>query len=163
MTKQEIKDTIQDLKDGIKSSFTPEQFKPRMEAKIKELEAELSKLESSKPAPEKPKIIPIDRKENAPKKSVPQPKSKSEKYPEDEDDYCAKVIAQAKERRAKAKERANQPQKTEATKNKEKIEKVFDNVKERAENDEITKSELIKLIAETKSLLTLLEKKLASL
>jgi hypothetical protein len=156
MTTQEIKDTIQDLKDGIKSSFTPEQFKPRMEAKIKELEAKLTK--TSEPA----KIVKMPVQPER-KKSVPQPKEKEEKYPEDEDDYCAKVIAQAKERRAKARERAKEPKKTEATKNVEKIDKVFENVKERAENDEITKSELVKLISETKSLLTLLEKKLASL
>ena len=53
MTQEEIKDTIKDLKDGLNSSFTPEQFKPRMEAKIKELEAQL--ITASKPAPVKPK------------------------------------------------------------------------------------------------------------
>ena len=113
----------------------------------------------SKPTPEPKKETPAPEK----KKSVPQPKAKEEKYPEDEDDYCAKVIAQAKERRRKAKERAKLPQKSEATKNKEKLEKVFDNVKERAEDNNITKAELVKLISETKSLLTMLEKKLASL
>jgi hypothetical protein len=288
MTQQEIKDTIKDLKDGLASSFTPEQFKPRMEAKIKELEAQLTtekKPERTKftipaepkketPAVKKPEAktsensviltdgkqkievkwikvypkniyeisksvakkllksnkfnddkwgqlyvadqydeedpnwifiedtkedeleqfsdldegrifltlgdsikevtgkpertkftIPAEPKKETPerKKSVPQPKAKEEKYPEDEDDYCAKVIAQAKERRRKAKERAKLPQKTEATKNKEKLEKVFDNVKERAEDNNITKAELVKLISETKSLLTMLEKKLASL
>ena len=298
MTQQEIKDTIKDLKEGLASSFTPEQFKPRMEAKIKELEAKLTdekpvKKETpapkkSAPSPEKKsksvtltdgkqkievdyiakhpenvyeiskkvakallksnkfnddkwgqlfvseeknvndedpnwvfiedtkndeleqfdvldegaifltlgngikpflpttktelreflevpegkqaKVVklkqPEPKKETpAPekKKSVPQPKAKEEKYPEDEDDYCAKVIAQAKERRRKAKERAKLPQKSEATKNKEKLEKVFDNVKERAEDNNITKAELVKLISETKSLLTMLEKKLASL
>jgi hypothetical protein len=113
------------------------------------------------PAPEPKKPTPTFTPEK--KKSVPQPKAKEEKYPEDEDDYCAKVIAQAKERRKKAKERAKQPQKTDATKNKEKLEKVFENVKERAEDQEITKAELVKLISETKSLLSMLEKKLASL
>ena len=308
MTQEEIKDTIKDLKDGLNSSFTPEQFKPRMEAKIKELEAQLTT--ASKPAPVKPKtetpapkfkrnpfdkivneaqkrssaefkakqereqkkeekplksksvtfsngsqkisvdiisedkdgtyriskkvakallksnrfnddkwgqmcvtddpnddmpnwvfiedtkdedeysvlddgkyiflavsrsieivgtnqpspaskIAPASKKETPPpekKKSVPQPKAKEDKYPEDEDDYCAKVIAQAKERRKKAKERAKLPQKTEGTKNKEKIEKVLDNVKERAKVDDISQAELWKLIKETEQLLNLLNK-----
>lgn len=196
MTKQEIKTTIQDLKDGLNSKFTPEQFKPRMEEKIKELEAKLSamdkptstptrdpepskKMDSFKmpetkselrkhlevPEGKEPKVVkitppspPVEKK-----RGVPLPKEKQKQYPEDEDDYCAKVIAQAKERRKKAKERANAPQKTEATKNKEKLEKVFDNVKERAETEDVSKSELQKLIAETESLLKFLKRKLASL
>jgi hypothetical protein len=179
MTNQEIKDTISDLQDGLNSKFTPESFKPKMEAKIKELQAKLSSTEKTKSS-EKEKLAKeivksneayrkkypenitekLKRMEEAPKKSVPQPKPKEEKYPEDEDDYCAKVIAQAKERRRKAKENANKPQKTPATKNKEKLEKVFDNVKERAENESITKAELEKLIRETEVLLGMLKKKL---
>jgi hypothetical protein len=158
MTNQEIKDTISDLQDGLNSKFTPESFKPKMEAKIKELQAKLSTPEkSSTPFTPKPKPTPP-----APemKKSVPQPKAKEEKYAEDEDDYCAKVIAQAKERRRKAKENANKPQKSPATRNKEKLEKVFDNVKERSENESITKAELEKLIRETEVLLKMLKKKL---
>ena len=42
MNNTEIKEAIKDLKDGLNSKFTPEQFKPRMEAKIKELESQLS-------------------------------------------------------------------------------------------------------------------------
>lgn len=91
------------------------------------------------------------------KKSVPVSKA-STKYAEDEDGYCDKVIAQAKERRAKAKARSQEPQKTEGTKNKEKIEKVVENVKERAKVDDISKSELWKLIQETEQLLNLLKK-----
>jgi hypothetical protein len=158
MTNQEIKDTISDLQDGLNSKFTPESFKPKMEAKIKELQAKLSSTEkSSNPFAPKQKVT-----SPAPemKKSVPQPKAKEQKYAEDEDDYCAKVIAQAKERRRKAKENANKPQKSPATKNKEKLEKVFDNVKERSENQSITKAELVKLIRETEVLLGMLKKKL---
>jgi len=91
------------------------------------------------------------------KKSVPVSKA-STKYAEDEDGYCDKVIAQAKERRAKAKARSQEPKKTEGTKNKEKIEKVLDNVKERAKADDISQSELWKLIQETEQLLNLLNK-----
>jgi hypothetical protein len=90
---------------------------------------------------------------------VPRPKSEQQEVEYD----CDELIKQAKERKAKAKARAEQPKKTEATKNKEKIEKVYDNVKERAESDDITKGELEKLISETKTLLKLLEAKLSSL
>ena len=170
MTQQEIKDTIKDLREGLKSSFTPEQFRTRMEAKIKELEAQLSSSPAPKPAstPPEPKVVkmtpsPEPKKPTPPpaperKKSVPQPKK-----PEDDEYDCDDLIAQAKERRKKAKERANQPKKSDATKNKEKLEKVFENVKERAEDKDITKAELVKLISETKSLLSMLEKKLSAL
>lgn len=158
MTNQEIKDTISDLQDGLNSKFTPESFKPKMEAKIKELQVKLSSTEKAS-TPFTPKPKPTSPAPEM-KKSVPQPKAKEEKYAEDEDDYCAKVIAQAKERRRKAKENANKPQKSPATRNKEKLEKVFDNVKERSENESITKAELEKLIRETEVLLKMLKKKL---
>jgi hypothetical protein len=199
MNNQEIKEAIKDLTDGLNSKFTPEQFKPRMEAKIKELQSQLS---AEKPAPkmtaETPKFKrnPFDKIVNTAqskasaefkakrekeelakdittkleakkqtdksiteklKKSVPVSRA-STKYAEDEDGYCDKVIAQAKERRAKAKARSQEPQKTEGTKNKEKIEKVVENVKERAKADDISKSELWKLIQETEQLLNLLKK-----
>jgi hypothetical protein len=192
MNNTEIKEAIKDLKDGLNSKFTPEQFKPRMEAKIKELESQLSagnpaqKMTSQTP---KFKRNPFDKIVNtaqakasaefkakqekeqktsvypkpetkAPmqivKKSVPVSKA-STKYAEDEDGYCDKVIAKAKERRAKAKARSKEPQKTEGTKNKEKIDKVLENVKERVKNDSISVSELKKLISETEQLLNVLK------
>jgi hypothetical protein len=230
MNNQEIKEAIKDLKDGLNSKFTPEQFKPRMEAKIKELESQLSSEPKQKSYTEKlsdidkkvkntsekekratyvqvfgeeydsPKRkqtpLPLDlaykvalnslknkEKEQLAKgitkkleskkqtetsiteklkKSVPVSKA-STKYAEDEDGYCDKVIAQAKERRAKAKARSLEPQKTEGTKNKEKIEKVVENVKERAENDSISVSELKKLISETEQLLNVLKSRLAKM
>jgi hypothetical protein len=93
------------------------------------------------------------------KKSVPVPKAD-----QDKPDYdCDDLIAKAEARRLKAKERAKAPEKTEATKNKEKLEKVFDNVKDRAENEDISKTELTKLIEKTEALLKMLKSKLASL
>jgi len=94
------------------------------------------------------------------KKGVPLPKDKQS----NDDDYdCDELIEKEKTRRAKAKERASKPKKTEATKNTEKLEKVFDNVKERAIEEDITKSELEKLISSTEDLLKLLKDKLAKL
>ncbi len=55
------------------------------------------------------------------------------------------------------------PKKSPATKNKEKLEKVLDNVKERADKGDISKAELIMLIAECKALLKMLQDKLAKL
>ena len=43
MSNTEITQAIKDLKDGLNSKFTPEQFKPRMEAKIKEVEVQVVK------------------------------------------------------------------------------------------------------------------------
>jgi len=99
------------------------------------------------------------KQEATKKKGVPIPKAD-----QDKPDYdCDDLIAKAEARRLKAKERAKAPQKTEATKNKEKLEKVFDNVQERAESEEISKAELTKLIDKTEALLKMLKAKLASL
>jgi hypothetical protein len=209
MNKQEIISTIKDLKDGLSSTFTPAQFKPRMEDKIKELEAKLAKLEpvgktfkeelsrqtktgeakegaisllamSKKmetPEPTKFKKNPFNKfadaaKERATaeynakkerlkaaekKKSVPVKKSERDEY------NCDELIDKAIERKKKAKERSQLPKKAEVTKNKEKIDKVITNVKERAESDDISMSELQKLIEETEQLLNLLKNRLSKL
>ena len=58
--------------------------------------------------------------------------------------------------------KASEPKKTEATKNKERIEKVTEvietNIEKRIEKGQVSKSELQKLIAETEALLTKLKK-----
>lgn len=105
-----------------------------------------------------------------PKKAEPKAKAEA-KYPEDEDDYCDKVIKSAKERRAKAKanakKRANEPKKTPATKNKEKVEKTVEkvlvNVEKRAEKGQVSRSEIVKLIAEHTEAIKKLNKILAQL
>lgn len=103
--------------------------------------------------------IKAEKEKAEKKKAVPVPKADQDKPEYD----CDDLIAKAEARRLKAKERANQPQKTEATKNKEKLEKVFDNVKERAESEDISKAELDKLIEKTEALLKMLKSKRASL
>lgn len=187
MNKQEIISTIKDLKDGLSSTFTPAQFKPRMEDKIKELEAKLAKLEpvgktfkeelsrqtktgeakegaisvmamskAKHPAPAK-KVVPETPPMKVVKKSVPVTKSERDEY------NCDELIDKAIERKKKAKERSQLPKKAEVTKNKEKIDKVITNVKERAESDDISMSELQKLIEETEQLLNLLKNRLSKL
>ena len=80
---------------------------------------------------------------------------------------CDDLVKEAKERHAKAKKaaeaRANAPKKSEATKDKEKIEKVHETVEKQLEKGKLNKSQLQKLIAETKDLLKLLEKALKDL
>jgi hypothetical protein len=80
---------------------------------------------------------------------------------------CDDLVKEAKERHAKAKKaaqaRAEAPKKSEATKDKEKIEKVHDTVEKQLEKGKLNKSQLQKLIAETKDLLKLLEKALKDL
>jgi len=174
----ELQKEIEAIKKAINNpNNTNPKVKASMENVLEKLESQAKNLAESSPTgktfkeemeqqrkyPKKlitqyPMVRPTTTPER--KKSVPQPKTKAE---QDEDDYCAELIAQAKERIRKAKLRANAPQKTEATKNKEKLEKVFVNVKDRSENEEISKSELLKLISETESLLKLLKRKLALL
>jgi len=97
------------------------------------------------------KQTPAVERKTEKKKPVPKAEKSSDPYD------CNELIKQAKERKKKAQERASLPKKTEATKNKEKIEKVISNVKERAEVDNISKTELWKLIQETEQLLNLLK------
>lgn len=149
----EIKSDIRDLEAAIKSPQTPDNFKQKMMAQVEVLQGKLAeadaKAKSPAPAPStEPK-----------KKGVPLPKEKQKQVEYD----CDELIAKAKERRKAAKERAAAPQKSPATKNKEKIETVFDNVKKRADEKDISKAEIEKLISETKALLKLLESKLSSL
>jgi hypothetical protein len=92
------------------------------------------------------------------------PESKAEKK---QPYNCDDLIKEAEERheRAKkaAKERAAAPKKSEATKGKEKIEKVHDAIEKQIEAGKFTKEQVKKLIAETKDLLKLLEKALNNL
>jgi hypothetical protein len=93
---------------------------------------------------------------------------KSETKESKKDDYdCDDLIKEAKERHAKAKAaaeaRAEAPKKTEATKDKEKIEKVHEAVEKQVEAGKLTKKQLVTLINETKDLLKLLEKALKNL
>jgi hypothetical protein len=91
---------------------------------------------------------------------------KTEKKSSSEDDYdCDTLIEKEKTRRAKLKERAlkkaNAPTPTQATKNRDAIEKVGDkleaSIEKRLETGKVSKNELTKLIDETKALLKMLE------
>jgi hypothetical protein len=149
----EIKSDIRDLEAAIKSPQTPDNFKQKMMAQVEVLQGKLAEAEAKSKAP-----APAPSTEPK-KKGVPLPKEKQKQVEYD----CDELIAKAKERRKAAKERAAGPQKSPATKNKEKIETVFDNVKKRADEKDISKAEIEKLISETKALLKLLESKLSSL
>ena len=115
----EIKSDIRDLEAAIKSPQTPDNFKQKMMAQVEVLQGKLAEAEAKSKAP-----APAPSTEPK-KKGVPLPKEKQKQVEYD----CDELIAKAKERRKAAKERAAGPQKSPATKNKEKIETVFDNVK----------------------------------
>ena len=122
----------------------------------KETKAKPKKEYKADPIPKaEPKAEPkVERK-----KSVPLKKSEVKDLEYD----CDELIEKEKKRKANAKKRASMPKKSPATKNKEKLEGVLDNVKERADKGDISKAELIKLIAECKALLKMLQDKLAKL
>lgn len=136
MTPTQIK--IAALKKAIASSATPANIKENMKKVLAELEG------SSKPETKsEPKA---GKKEKGKKES---PKAKSADY------NCDELIEAAMKRSAKAKKRADGPKKTEATKVKKAIEKVEDRIEDKYEK--MSRAEITKLIAETRSLLKLLE------
>lgn len=178
---EEIKKSIEKINKQIADPNVPSAIKDLLKSKVlPKLEKELAESSPAGETFEKEKerqkktgdykegegisLLAMSKAANKEEKSekrvgVPRPKSEQKEVEYD----CDELIKQAKERKAKAKARAEQPKKTEATKNKEKIEKVYDNVKERAESKDITKTEIEKLISETETLLKLLKSKLTSL
>jgi hypothetical protein len=182
MTAKEIRQDIADLKLAIKSPATPEDKKTLFENKVKELEEKLKAMES-KPTPKpekkdddfytavskktgaeskitKEKITPVSKEEKPErKKSVPLKKSEVKDLEYD----CDELIEKEKKRKANAKKRAKLPKKSDGDKNREKLIDVWENVRERAEENDITERELEYLISETKRLLKTLTEKLANL
>jgi hypothetical protein len=112
-------------------------------------------LKSTPTIQAKPKA---ERKKREPKAKVVSTTEKRESPDKEKDykTYCDELISKADERKAKAKaaaaKRANEPKKTDATKNKETIEKaasrVEKNVEKRVKKDNISFGEIKKLIAE---------------
>jgi len=148
------------MSKAIKNKVAPLKASPKnmsLKDYAKEIGIEVTEMD-------KPSVKPIPKtfkeaKEpiKAVKKSVPVAKSERDGYD------CDELIDKAIERKKKAKERSQLPKKTEVTKNKEKIDKVVENVKERAKADDISMSELQKLIEETEQLLNLLKSRLSKL
>jgi len=181
---KEIETDIENIREALNSPATPENMKSVFRKQLEMLNDKLDALKSSagstyeeelarqkrtgqaqgqgislsamsermkKPISDSKEIVKPKKEKTEKKKPIPKGKKTTDPYD------CDELIKQAKERKKKAQERANLPKKTPATKNKEKIESVFDNVKERIADEEITKSEIEKLIAECKALLKLLE------
>ena len=94
-------------------------------------------------------------------KSIVKEKTVSSEY------NCDELIANEKEKEKKrklaAKERANAPKKSPATKSKEKVESVGDTIIERIEKGTATKSEITKTISALREVLKKLEKALSKL
>lgn len=163
MTQSELKEKIDKLERGLKSEATPEFAKKQMQITLDDLK---SKLKEEKPKEEKKeKVSKEPKKEKSEKEKQETKETKAE--PKKDAYDCDELVKEAKERHAKAKAaaeaRANAPKKSEATKDKEKIEKVHETVEKHIEKGKFTKPQLEKLIQETKDLLKLLEKALKDL
>ena len=122
----------------------------------------------TKETPEKPKedkksVAPSQPKQEAPERKKSVPLKKSEIKDLDYDKICDELIEKEKQRRAKAKERAKLPKKTEATKIKDRLGEIGDRIEDGAEEGKLSRAELIKLISECKALLKVLEQELAKL
>jgi hypothetical protein len=102
--------------------------------------------------------------ENGKLKTKAEPKKSDTLGDYDCDELIEKEKAKAKKRKANALKKASEPKKTEATKNKERIEKVADvvetNLEKRLAKNEVSVEEIRKLIDETESLLTKLKEAL---
>ena len=153
MTNKEILDEIAEYEELLKDASLPKDEQEMAKEEIADLKSKLKEEKPVKTATEK------TSKEKAEKPA----KTTDKKTPYN----CDELIKEAEERHAKkqkaAKERANAPKKSEATKGKEKIEKVHDAIEKQIEAGKFTKEQLKKLIAETKDLLNLLEKALNNL
>lgn len=101
-----------------------------------------------------------EEKKEAPKKAAPSKTKKAKIVPlkpnaKGQLEYdCDELIEREKEKKRKRQERANAPQKTQATKNRDKIESVLENVSERLDSEELTLPEVEKLIGITQKLMT---------
>jgi hypothetical protein len=152
MTNKEILDEIAEYEELLKDASLPKDEQEMAKEEIADLK---SKLKEEKPvkAAEKPSKAAAEKPAKTTDKKTPY--------------NCDELIKEAEERHAKkqkaAKERAEAPKKSEATKGKEKIEKVHDAIEKQIEAGKFTKEQLKKLIAETKDLLNLLEKALNNL
>ena len=177
MTQQEIKDKIADLEKKSKNQSLPASAVAKLDKMVDDLKGQLEKepkaepkAEAKKKAEPKAKAKQKAKSKSKAKKSPPK-RTKAEKTEKDCDELIEReesahsagydvdeLLKTAKERKAKAKERAkakkNEPKKTPATKNKEVIEKATDkvvtNVEKRVEKDDVSVSEIEKLIEEYK-------------
>jgi hypothetical protein len=123
-------------------------------SEIADFKNQIANLEKEKPKPvSKPATV---KKESKPSTSV---------TPQKPSYNCEELIQAEKDRllarKRSAEEKAGQPIKTPATKNKEAIEKVTDkiesSIEKRLEKGQVSKSEIQKLISETETLLKLLQ------
>lgn len=154
MTNKEILDEIAEYEELLKDASLPKDEQEMAKEEIADLKSKLKEEKPVKAATEK-------TSKTATEKPAKTSTEKKDPY------NCNDLIKEAQERHAKkqqaAKERKKAPKKSEATKGKEKIEKVHDAIEKQIEAGKFTKEQLKKLIAETKDLLKLLVKALNNL
>lgn len=136
-TEERRKEILEDLEKYDLGAIVKPDKTPKNKQEPKATE---KKEEPKKPAPtktKKAKIVPL------------KPNAKGQLEYD-----CDELIEREKEKKRKRQERANAPQKTQATKNRDKIEAVLENVSERLDSEELTLPEVDKLIGITEKLMT---------
>jgi len=152
--KKEIRDHLANYDLGRELSKSTKTAIPNNPPKITD-----TKITEKTPL-EKPKSIkPVSTSAPERKKSVPLAKKDQSDFDYD----CDELIEKEKKRRAKAKERAKLPKKSPLTKNKEKIDRVVEDIEERSEKGDLSKEELMQLISKCKQLLKNLESTLSKM
>lgn len=131
---------------------------------LKDLKKLADSMEDVNYHTEAKKIFALIDKKNKASKDEPK-KSEPKKAESKEPDYdCDKLIAEVKAKREKAKKSAEKSaKKPEVTKAKERIEKTYEAIETKVEKGEFTKTQLQKLIEETREYLKRLEKAIKSL
>jgi len=165
MTTQEIQQTLAKIKAN---SAIPEKQKGMLVAKYEKMlesSGEITPAPKKAPskAPKKAKIREIADADSRIIIGKPEPLTEktSNKGEYDCDELIAKVRQQKAKAKARAEQKANEPKKTTATKNRDAVEKVAEkvtaNVEKRIDSKKVSISEIEKLIEGAKQYLTTLE------
>jgi hypothetical protein len=155
----ETQEKIEKLRKGINNPNVSDSHKKLMKEKIAELEKEATPTQTKKTSTIKAPI----KKAHA-KKAISDKQEHKESSKETEDEYCKRIIAEARARKLKAKKiakkSANKPAVTKAT---EKVERTHESIEKQIEAGKLKKAQIEKIIAETEDLLRMLRKALKSL
>lgn len=156
---RETQEKIEKLKKGINNPNISESHKKLMKEKIAELEKEATPIPARKTPTIKAPIKKAPVKKDVSDKQEPKKDSK-----ETEDEYCKRIIAEARARKLKAKKiakkSANKPAVKKAT---ERVEKTHEAIEKQIEAGKLKKEQIEKIIGETEDLLRMLRKALKSL
>jgi hypothetical protein len=160
----ETQEKIEKLRKGINNPNVSDSHKKLMKEKIAELEKEATLTPTKKTPIIKTPTIKAPIKKAPIKKDVSDKQEPKKDSKETEDEYCKRIIAEARARKLKAKKiakkSANKPAVTKAT---ERVEKTHESIERQIEAGKLKKEQIEKIIGETEDLLRMLRKALKSL